>query len=223
MRRALFAVALVAAFLPPGSAHAAAVGSTCGLDTGNDPTGVVANPNTQVGTEYAGPIAVAYTPSTNDPVAHNPVTVSVTCWVQLQGTGNANDSAAVAAGTVATGPSLPVVGYLPTVEIQYPETVNVWLCTRVDVTDSSGAHTALYADTTDPNGAVLTTDSSQARCAFVTSQSTDPCDVEPSPMCPLPVAARTRRSGGGGDVHSAIPQPIVCVDGADLGTPCVYP
>lgn len=216
MRRALLAVALVVAFLPPATAHAAIAGLTCGMDTSDDPTGVLANPDTQVGFVTAGPVLAASLPFVDDNTALDLATIAIHCSVRINGTGFANDFDST---VVSVSSPTATSGYLPPTQVQYPDADAIWLCTNWTITDTSGTVT-LYADS---QTGLLTTDPTQALCYLAVETSQDLCDFDTSPSlrCLVPVGT-SRRDPDKKKNETAQPQPVVCVDGADAGATCVY-
>jgi hypothetical protein len=195
LKKLLTAVAIAAglAAIVPASAHAdapGAAGFTCGFASNDDPTGAVANPGTQVGELDGGPVAVADLPdtSTTPPsfdATGNPASATITCALQVGGTGLYTDADAVSASASGT-----VVVYLPPTVISYQATATdpVWSCTTWVLSDANGATDTLYLDDTTGN---FVTDPATAHCALATSQSENPCDIDPTaPGCTLPDAVK---------------------------------
>jgi hypothetical protein len=164
-----------------------AAGFTCGFGSSDDPTGTVANPGTQVGEVDGGPIAVADLPTVSDStppvvtfdVGGNPASGTITCALQVGGTGVYTDPDAVSAAASGT-----VVVYLPPTLISYQAglTDPVWSCTTWTLTSGSGETDTLYLD--DATGE-FSTDPATATCALATSQQIPPqevCDAAP-PAC----------------------------------------
>jgi hypothetical protein len=166
-----YAAALLVAgtLLTTGTARADAptgVGSLCGFASSDDRTGAVGQPGQQIGEVYGGPVAVADLPASLDPVFWdefgNPASGTITCAIQVGGTGayaDADGASASASGTV--------VVYLPPTEITYfnfaapPDPV--WLCTTWTLTDGHGDTDTLYHDYSTGR---WTTDPYAAQCAF---------------------------------------------------------
>lgn len=236
MSRLLYAVALVAASLPLGFAHAdpyntSAAGLTCGFTTTDEPTGTVANPGTQIGETNAGPVFASGRPAIDDtttpptidlaPVTeNNPAAAELICEIQIGGTGT---FAEADASHVVTSRGT-VVGYLPPTLISYQATASdaVWSCTTLRLFDVAGASVDLYADSTTHS---FTTDATTAKCDLAIDQESPPqevCDAAP-PACDLPVA---RRRGGNGGNHKTSPQePFFCLSTVGVTDPtrtCVY-
>jgi hypothetical protein len=174
----------------PASAHAdspGAAGFTCGFASSDDPTGTVANPGTQVGETDGGPIVVADLPNVDDSTTPptvtfdttgNPASATITCALQVGGTGVYSDPDATSASASGT-----VVAYLPPTLISYQAGAfdPVWSCTTWTLTDANGDSETVYLD--DATGE-FSTDPTTATCALATSQSTDPCQIDPSaPGC----------------------------------------
>jgi hypothetical protein len=182
-----------------GADSVAAVGFTCGFASNDDPTGAIANPGTQVGEVDGGPVVVADLPwiDNADPDGDgipdyadvdtngNPASATITCALQVGGTGVYADPDAVSAS--ASGAA---VVYLPPTVISYQATATdpVWSCTTWTITDGNGASVTLYADDVTGN---FSTDPTTAKCALATSQSENPCDIDPTaPGCTLPDAVK---------------------------------
>jgi hypothetical protein len=180
-----------------GAAHADpaelnSAGFTCGFSSSDDPTGAVANPGTQVGELDGGPIAVADLPNvdttTTPPTVTfdtggNPASATITCALQVGGTGLYTDADAVSASASGT-----VVAYLPPTLVSYQASATdpVWSCTTWTLTDAHGASQTLYLDDTSGN---FLTDPAAAHCALAISQQIPPqevCDAAP-PACDTPV------------------------------------
>ena len=169
-----------------------AAGFTCGFSSSDDPTGTVANPGTQVGEIDGGPIAVADLPTVDDSVtppdvswdfAGNPASGTISCALQVGGTGVYAEADAVSASASGT-----VVVYLPPTLISYQAgaTDPVWSCTTWTLTDAHGDSETIYLD--DATGE-FSTDASTATCALAISQQIPPqevCDAAPA-VCDLPV------------------------------------
>jgi hypothetical protein len=156
-------LAALALTLPAGTAHADVptwVALRCSFLTVEDPTGTVANPGTQVGVMYGGPIVAADLPASIDPlfwdIFGNPASATLDCSLQVdEPLYTANDAvSASSSGTVAT--------FLPPTPISYqvPHTSNVFVCTAFTVSDAHGDSATYYWDdatkqwTTNPTGAV---------------------------------------------------------------------
>jgi hypothetical protein len=178
-----------------GAAHAdapGAAGFTCGFSSSDDPTGTVANPGTQVGEVDGGPIAVADLPVVDDTTTPptvtfdttgNPASGTITCALQVGGTGTYAEADAVSASASGT-----VVVYLPPTLISYQAgaTDPVWSCTTWTLTDANGDSETVYLD--DATGE-FSTDATTATCALAISQQIPPqevCDAAPQ-VCDLPV------------------------------------
>jgi hypothetical protein len=178
-----------------GAAHAdapGAAGFTCGFTSSDDPSGAVANPGTQVGEVDGGPIAVADLPVVDDTTTPptvtfdttgNPASATITCALQVGGTGVYAETDAVNASATGT-----VVVTLPPTLISYQAgpTDPVWSCTTWTLTSANGETVTLYLD--DPSGE-FSTDPDTALCALAISQEIPPqevCDLVPD-ACTIPV------------------------------------
>jgi hypothetical protein len=171
-----------------------AAGPACGFASNDDPTGAVANPGTQVGEVSGGPVVVADLPGVDDSTTPpsvtfdttgNPASATITCALQVGGTGVYTDADAVSASASGT-----VVAYLPPTVISYQATATdpVWSCTTWVLSDANGDTDTLYLDDTTGE---FSTDPATATCALATSQSEDPCDIDPTaPGCTLPDAVK---------------------------------
>jgi hypothetical protein len=179
---------------PPPPPPPDAAGFGCGFASNDDPTGAVANPGTQVGEISGGPVLVADLPAVDDTVTPpvvsfdvtgNPASATITCALQVGGTGVYTDADAVSASASGT-----VAVVLPPTVISYQATATdpVWSCTTWVLTDADGYSETLYLDDTTGE---FSTDPTTARCALATSQSENPCDIDPTaPGCTLPDAIK---------------------------------
>jgi hypothetical protein len=179
---------------PPTTPPPSAAGFLCGFASNDDPTGAIANPGTQVGEIDGGPVAVADLPSVDDAVTPpvvtwdvtgNPASATITCALQVGGTGTYAEGDAVSASASGTA-----AVYLPPTAISYQATATdpVWSCTTWTLTDADGNSETIYAD--DVTGE-FSTDPTTAKCALATSQSENPCDIDPTaPGCTLPDAIK---------------------------------
>jgi type 1 fimbria pilin len=153
-----------------------AVGFTCGFTSSDDPTGAVGQPGQQIGEVDGGPVAVADLPTVDDTVTPpavsvtggNPESGTITCAIQVGGTGVYTDADAASASASGTA-----VVYLPPTEITYfaAPTDNVWSCTTWVVADAAGGSDTLYLD--DTTGEFVT-DPAAAHCALAISQEVTP-------------------------------------------------
>ena len=196
---ATLALGAIVSALSGSAAHAdpdnvGAIGFTCGFNTTDDPTGLVANPGTQVGETDAGPVVVAALPGIDDtttpptvdtsPLADNPAAAQVICDIQVGGTGTfAEPDASHVVSAKGTA-----VAYLPPTAISYQATSSdaVWSCSTWRLFDAAGASVDLYADATTGE---FSTDATTAKCDLAISQEIPPqevCDAAP-PVCDLPV------------------------------------
>lgn len=173
--RALAVVVLAACFSPAGPpAHAAdPAGLTCGFTTlHNRLPG--AGPDEYMGEIDGGPVAAA---DLTD-LAADPVSVTITCALQVGGTGTYAEPDDVSAS--ATG---SVVTYLPPTPMSYvrPPHVWVWLCTTWTVTDAHGTTATYYDDSTGE----FSTDPTTAHCSLPTGDqkpAQEICDLA-WPVC----------------------------------------
>jgi hypothetical protein len=186
-----------AAFVP-GVGHADApvgVTATCGAISTDDPTGTIANPGTQVGVIFGGPMVVADLPDVDDtttpPTVNfdttgNPASATITCALQVGGTGTYAEADAVSASASGTG----VVDLLPTlISYQAGSTDPVWGCTTLTLTDANGDSDTVYLD--DATGE-YSTDPTTAACKLGFAVQVPPqelCDAAPV-VCDLPAARR---------------------------------
>lgn len=138
---AALAVAAVAAVPLGGSSAALAVpaqfaGYDCGIETTNDITGIVhQDPQVQIGTTQAGPIAVS-----------NALSITITCWVQIN-TGDTPNPSQAAASESQTTPG-PVGVLDQQISFAVMPTDNVYLCTRFTWSNAvqSGSYTKPTCD-----------------------------------------------------------------------------
>jgi hypothetical protein len=189
MRWPVLAVAAAAVLAPlPGTAHAAPpsiAGLTCGLLTTTDVVGVLANPGTQVGYVWGGPVAAGHLPSYDDGVLRwdvegNPVSVLIGCDVQVT-TPRFADVDYVSATATGTGAAVVVPTF---VWYQLLPSNPVYLCTHVTVTDARGATATAYFDAVTRT---FVSSPEDAECEVATSQQVPPkeaCDVLPT-GCPV--------------------------------------
>jgi hypothetical protein len=153
----------------PYGSGTSAYGLDCGFTSSNDPTGIVANPGTQIGEMDGGPIAVADLPNvdgtTSPPTVTfdttgNPASATITCALQVGGTGTYAEADAVSASASGTA-----AVYLPPTVISYQATGTdaVWSCTTWTLTDANGDTETLYLDDTTGE---FSTDPATAVCAL---------------------------------------------------------
>jgi hypothetical protein len=191
MRRLIAVAAAVAATvasgtLAPANADSpAAAGFTCGLTAVDDPgvasaasSGAARQPGQQDGEEDGGPVVIADLPTigADSPrrdwdVTGNPASGTITCAVQVGGTGVYTDADAASASASGT-----VVVYLPPTLVSFfaAPTDAVWSCTTWTLTDAHGDSETLYLD--DTTGEFLT-DPAAATCALVITAETPPPPV----------------------------------------------
>jgi hypothetical protein len=115
----------------------------------------------------AGPVAVADLPALDSAGPHpltwdatgNPATATVTCAVQVAGTGHFTDPDAVAVSASGTG-----VVYLPPTLVSFATTFTdtLYLCTTWTLTDAHGDTATYYVDGATGD---LSTDPATALCA----------------------------------------------------------
>jgi hypothetical protein len=178
--RTLIAVAALAAAVSgtmstPGHADPpSAAGFACRFSD-FDPSSVVPDGSPQKGQLDGGPVAVADLPYVDDTLAPpavlfdttgNPASATITCALQVGGTGGYADTNVVDASASASG---TVVVYLPPTVVTYAAAATdpLWVCTTWTLTDANGDSETLYLD--DATGE-FSTDPTTARCAHVTSQ-----------------------------------------------------
>jgi hypothetical protein len=156
-------------------------GLTCGLATTTDVVGVLANPGTEIGYVWGGPVAAADLPTLDDGVlmwdiAGNPFTVTIGCDVQLS---TPRFSEPDYLSTTATGSPAAVV--LPTfVLYQTLPTNPVFLCTTLTVTDARGASRIGYFDAATKT---FVRNADDAECDVAIAQEAPPqgvCDLLPN-------------------------------------------
>jgi hypothetical protein len=188
-------------------------GFLCGFGSSDDPTGTIANPGTQVGELDGGPLALTDTPANFTPTVidvpepdpanptgslpsvtpgtvepdpsdnGNPVSGTLTCALQVGGTGAYTEPDAVSASASGIG-----VIYLPPSLISYQAgaTDPVWVTTTVQVVGANGDGSATYYY--DYASGDWTTDESAAQGDLAISQQVPPqevCDAAP-PVCAVP-------------------------------------
>lgn len=147
--RTLLAATIAAAMATPGLtgiAHALVppAGPRCSLAFGSDPTG---EPGHQIGTIAAGPLVAAGT------------TMTVTCSVQVGGTGVHTDPDVV---TVPAGPSANSVTLPPTSTL-FSSSTSTYVCTAVHQVDSFGTYDLYWDETTQ----AWSQNASTSYCLFV--------------------------------------------------------
>jgi hypothetical protein len=142
----------------PGPAHAdppAFAGTPCGFSAMDDPTGDTSASGQEVGEVNGGPYAVADAPGD---LTGNPASATLTCTLQVGGTGAYTDPDAAYATVSGTG-----VVVLPPALVTYTGNSSwiVYVCTRLAVTDVHGDAVTYYYDA--PSRAYVT-DPAAARC-----------------------------------------------------------
>jgi hypothetical protein len=165
--------ALVGSMLSPAHADApSAAGFTCSYTSSDDSSGAVGGRGQQIGVIDGGPVLVADIASVDDATtpptvwidpSGNPASGTITCAIQVGGTGAYTDADAAAASASGT-----TVVDLPPTEITYysASTDNIWMCTTWTLTDAHGDSETLYLDDTTGD---FTTDPASAKCALAIS------------------------------------------------------
>jgi hypothetical protein len=142
----------------PGPAQAdppAFAGTPCAFGALHDPTGDPTGSGQEAGEVDGGPYAVADAPGD---VTGNPASATLTCTLQIGGTGAYTDPDAVRA--TASGTGVVVLGPIMVTYTAGPAEI-VYVCTGLTVTDAHGDAVTYYYDA--PSRAYVT-DPATARC-----------------------------------------------------------
>lgn len=187
MRALLLAALLLTYATTPGHADTPTrTGLTCGLLTSTDVVGLTANPGTEVGVIWGGPIGAADLPSFEDgvlywDVAGNPAAVSMRCDVQLTSSFASGPDYLTATSAVTSTATAVVPTY---VWYQILPSDPVFLCTTVSAVDARGDSVMAYYDT---DTGTFVRDPGEAHCELAISQEVPPsatCGLLPT-GCPL--------------------------------------